>query len=282
MKRYYKIGEIASLYSISADSLRYYEETGLLAPRRDANGYRMYSIEDIWRINIIRDMLKLDFSTQQIKEYLGTHTLASTQALLQREKEAVDAHILELQSIRNGIEAREAEIAMAAALPIEEFSIKTLPPRGLLRMAGEVREDAEIDFLIKKLHKRYEDELFLIRSGTTGALIPLSGIQAGVFNRYSSVFMLREAGEPCDVTIPAGEFATVCFRGDYHNTARLMPKLLAYAKAHRRVPAGNALELYLIDVHESGDPEDYITELQLPVAPTAAGVLSPRQSSTKR
>ena len=58
MKRYYKIGEIAALYSVSPDSLRYYEEIGLLTPRRDANGYRMYSIEDIWRLNVIRDMLK--------------------------------------------------------------------------------------------------------------------------------------------------------------------------------------------------------------------------------
>ena len=64
MKRYYKIGEIAALYSVSSDSLRYYEEIGLLTPRRDVNGYRMYSIEDIWRLNVIRDMLKLDFPTE--------------------------------------------------------------------------------------------------------------------------------------------------------------------------------------------------------------------------
>lgn len=282
MKRYYKIGEIAALYSVSPDSLRYYEEIGLLTPRRDANGYRMYSIEDIWRLNVIRDMLKLDFPTGQIKEYLGAHTLASTQALLQREKEAVDARIAELQAIRAGIEAREGEIAAAAARPIGKFSIKTLPERGLLRMAGEAHEDAEIDFLVKKLHKRYEDELFLIRNGATGALIPLSGIRAGIFNRYSSVFMLREGGEPCDVKIPAGEFATVCFRGAYQNTARFMPKLLAYAKAHSCVPCGNALELYLIDIHESGDPSEYITELQLPVsaAPDAAVPLR-RPDSTK-
>ena len=282
MKRYYKIGEIAALYSVSSDSLRYYEEIGLLTPRRDANGYRMYSIEDIWRLNVIRDMLKLDFPTEQIKEYLRAHTLASTRALLQNEKETVDARIAELQAIRAEIEAREDEIAAAAALPTEVFTIKTLPERGLLRMAGEAREDAEIDFLVKKLHKRYEDELFLIRNGATGALIPLASIQSGIFNRYSSVFMLRAGGEPCDVTVPAGEFACVCFRGDYQNTARFLPKLVAYAKAHDRVPCGNALELYLIDIHESGDPAEYITELQLPVAPVSEAAPSPRPGSTKR
>lgn len=165
MKRYYKIGEIAALYSVSPDSLRYYEEIGLLTPRRDANGYRMYSIEDIWRLNVIRDMLKLDFPTGQIKEYLGAHTLASTQALLQREKEAVDTRIAELQAIRAGIEAREGEIAAAAARPVGKFSIKTLPERGLLRMAGEAHEDAEIDFLVKSCTSAMKTSCF---SSVTG------------------------------------------------------------------------------------------------------------------
>ena len=34
MSTFYKIGEIASLYNISTDILRYYEELGILVPRR--------------------------------------------------------------------------------------------------------------------------------------------------------------------------------------------------------------------------------------------------------
>ena len=41
MKDYYKINEIARLYGIGQDSLRYYERLGLLSPRRDTNGYRL-------------------------------------------------------------------------------------------------------------------------------------------------------------------------------------------------------------------------------------------------
>ena len=37
MKNYYKINEIAQLYGISTDSLRYYERLGILHPRRDTN-----------------------------------------------------------------------------------------------------------------------------------------------------------------------------------------------------------------------------------------------------
>ena len=34
MKEYYKIGEISKLYNIGTDSLRYYEEVGILKPKR--------------------------------------------------------------------------------------------------------------------------------------------------------------------------------------------------------------------------------------------------------
>ena len=45
MSTYYKIGEIAALYGISTDILRYYEELGILVPRRAPNGYRIYRTE---------------------------------------------------------------------------------------------------------------------------------------------------------------------------------------------------------------------------------------------
>ena len=54
MKEYYKIGEISNLYNIGTDSLRYYEEMGILHPKRDDNGYRMYSINDIRKLNIMK------------------------------------------------------------------------------------------------------------------------------------------------------------------------------------------------------------------------------------
>lgn len=66
MKQYFKIGEISELYHIGADSLRYYEELGILTPKRGKNNYRLYSIHDIWRLNVIRDLRPLGFSMDRI------------------------------------------------------------------------------------------------------------------------------------------------------------------------------------------------------------------------
>ena len=67
MKQYYRIGEISALYNIGTDSLRYYEELGILKPRRDSNGYRMYSINDIRTLNILRELRAIGFSIVRLK-----------------------------------------------------------------------------------------------------------------------------------------------------------------------------------------------------------------------
>ena len=64
MKNLYQIQEICRLYHIGADSLRYYEKIGLIQPQRSEGNYRLYSLSDIWRLNVIRDMLKLGFSAR--------------------------------------------------------------------------------------------------------------------------------------------------------------------------------------------------------------------------
>ena len=56
MKDYYKINEISKLYGIGVDSLRYYEKLGILRPRRDTNGYRLYDLKDMYKLTVIRDL----------------------------------------------------------------------------------------------------------------------------------------------------------------------------------------------------------------------------------
>ncbi|MDJ1122548.1 MerR family transcriptional regulator [Olsenella sp. YH-ols2217] len=50
MKTDYTIGELAALSGVSQRTLRHYEAKGLLAPRRQANGYRVYGSKDVERL----------------------------------------------------------------------------------------------------------------------------------------------------------------------------------------------------------------------------------------
>ncbi|WP_258296949.1 MerR family transcriptional regulator [Paenibacillus peoriae] len=98
MKDYYKISEISKLYGIGIDSLRYYEKLGVLKPQRDVNSYRIYGLNDMYKLNIIRDLRLLDFSMQQIKEYLDYQSIDNTLELLHEEQVLIQKQLKELQT----------------------------------------------------------------------------------------------------------------------------------------------------------------------------------------
>ena len=101
MKKYFKIGEISRIYDIGVDSIRYYEEIGIIKPERSESGYRLYSIHDIWRLNVIRDLRSIGFTMEQIRKYLENHNTASSLKLLEEEQEAIQKQMLKLQKLQD-------------------------------------------------------------------------------------------------------------------------------------------------------------------------------------
>ncbi|WP_194916165.1 MerR family transcriptional regulator [Catenulispora rubra] len=108
-----QIGELADRTGVAQRLLRYYEERGLLTPRRTGAGHRTFEESDVPRVEIIRALLAAGLNTAMIRtvlpctEYRGgrlvpmcpemlTHLTgeqdrqAATIAQLERSKEAID------------------------------------------------------------------------------------------------------------------------------------------------------------------------------------------------
>jgi MerR family transcriptional regulator, copper efflux regulator len=66
-----RIGELAALTGVSADTIRYYERLGLMPPpHRTANGYREYPAMARNRIRVIRNAVQLGFPLDEIAKVL--------------------------------------------------------------------------------------------------------------------------------------------------------------------------------------------------------------------
>jgi len=68
----YGIAEMCDAFGISARALRFYEEKGLLAPRR-VNGARIYNRRDRARLSLILRGQSIGASLAEIKEYLDLY-----------------------------------------------------------------------------------------------------------------------------------------------------------------------------------------------------------------
>ena len=101
-----RIGQAAQASGMSAASIRFYEQKGLLsAAVRSNNGYRTYSAQDIEQLIRIRTCRSLDMSLDEIQQLLNAPTDSpagcevTSQVLGQHLQHVVD-RIVELQHLQ--------------------------------------------------------------------------------------------------------------------------------------------------------------------------------------
>lgn len=98
----YKIKELAELYGVHTNALRFYEKKGLLPCKRQENGYRIYDEEErdiLQRILLYRAM---NFSIADIKELLSREKGNATELYFQ-QLQLLNRHLHELSAIRDHI-----------------------------------------------------------------------------------------------------------------------------------------------------------------------------------
>lgn len=67
----YTVGQLAKKTGVSIRSLHYYENLGLLHPKRSEGGYRLYGESSIIRLQQITILKKMRFTLNEIRDILG-------------------------------------------------------------------------------------------------------------------------------------------------------------------------------------------------------------------
>ena len=267
MKDYYKIGEISKIYGIGRDSLMYYEELGILKPFRDKNGYRMYKLSDIWRLNLIKELRSLNFPMKKIKEYLDDRNIESTKEILNKEIILIDEKIEELLSYKQNIMKRLDTINDELRnLKLYEIDLVYINKRKALELNANITKDEEFDFLIQKLQKDYENRFTILGNNNIGSSFCLDKIKQGIYNEFKSVFcFLEDEEEIYNIIFNEGYYLTLTYKGKYKNNKHHINKMFKYIEEKGYKIISDPIEIYKIDIHETEDINEFITEIQIPV-----------------
>ncbi|MEM7208040.1 MAG: MerR family transcriptional regulator [Pseudomonadota bacterium] len=105
-------GYIAKLTGCSSETIRYYEQIGLLAePNRGENGYRYYYDTHVSHLKFIDRAKQLGFDNKEIHELLNiadgpeNHTRAEVKALTEAHINTIRQRILTLQKMESTLSA---------------------------------------------------------------------------------------------------------------------------------------------------------------------------------
>lgn len=127
-----KINEVEALVGITKKNIRFYEEQGLLAPRRNTdNGYRDYGEEEVLRLRQIKLLRKLGVPIEEIRRmFSGAHTL----------EDGMRRHLITLERERQNL---EQSICLCRELQSAELTLDTLDSAAILeRMEAMEKQGA--------------------------------------------------------------------------------------------------------------------------------------------
>ncbi len=99
------IGKMADLNHISVQTLRYYDNIGLLKPVfvDKENNYRYYSIKQSAKLDMIQYMKSLGMSLEKIKEQFEKKDVTVILEMLEEQKQWIDVKMKELHQMKKAI-----------------------------------------------------------------------------------------------------------------------------------------------------------------------------------
>jgi len=265
----YSIGEFSKINRITPKTLRHYDKLGLLRPEKTDGwtGYRYYSaaqLVEIRRILMFRDM---GFSLPEIRELLQREDRLS--GLLEKRARELSRNIAgeqaRLERVRGLLESMKGEQELN-----ENVILKSLPEVIVASMRTTV--DSYDDFFT--VVPRMGDYM-----GSVGAVcrVPeycFTIYHNGEYRETDIDVEICEAVEaPCAEsdrirfkTVPGvPQAACLMHRGPYSTLRDTYNALYRWIDVQGYRPADPPRESYIDGIWNREDPEDWLTEVQVPV-----------------
>ena len=264
------IGRFAGLTGISANTLRRYDETGLLSPAftDPFTSYRLYSLEQLDTGILIRLLRDLDVPLDEIADLLRHASTDDVKALLAHHRERIVDRRLALDRVLARIDAALAEDG--ALLPYEVELVELAPVWVVSRRATTAR--SMLDDAIERCLEEVEDEL----AGAGARAL------AREFVLYPSVLTWYQ-GVDLEVCVPVrrsvadgsshgrlvlgGPAMQTLYRGPWEDIWQAYAAVSARIARSGHEVCGPVREAYLTDERDTDDPQRYVTEITLPVRP---------------
>lgn len=263
------IGEFSRLCKVTPKTLRYYDSIGLLKPAflNQDNDYRYYTIDQLDRILLINRLKEYQFPLIEILNLLdkndGEYLLACVEQKLADIKRQIDKQMLLLTQMANDItKLRNGEKVISFGVNIEIKLVETKPIR-ILSLRRKIKE-AEIPQLFNDLIPLLEQ--FDLKTYGSPILI----YHDKEYDENSFIDM--EIGVPVSNgnnrfirTLDGGLCIYTKYIGEYAGLSDAIKAMYIWKEKEDYELAASPYQKYIKSVADTSSPDEYITEIYLPV-----------------
>ncbi len=272
----FKIGDFAKLNKLSVKTLRYYDELGLLKPIKvvDQSGYRYYSARQIPRLNRILALKDLGFSLNKIAEIIDSDLGTDVVLKLLDEKKAEVLHSIQCEQDR--LIKLERIIGR-----IKEDDSFMLNYDVILKQTDSQKMAALRDIIEDYSKQHYLWQELITHLNRQNAKIAGPCIATYYDNGYKESDVdievmqciardIRETDRIKIKELPAVDTAAcVIHKGKYEAVGLAYNVIAKWIEENGYRVAGPNRELYFEGEWSTDNPDEYITEIQIPVEKNA-------------
>ncbi|TWH45527.1 MerR family transcriptional regulator [Sporomusa sp. KB1] len=264
----YKIGAMARLLGMSTEGLRYYEESGIITPKKQEDSkYRYY---DVWDIHILvraRAYRRLGFSLQDVYAIINSQEdIDISQLLTEREKEIQAKIVYNINLLRRSRQIRA--MYQDAQSMINQYRLEDCP--GVYRINTQNKSNLISDPAVRLCAREWIEMVpFVFSSG----LFPREEIEKGgehynlgfgIEEEYASYLKVAENEyvkyHPARLCV----YTVLPSSSDVALTTARLSGALEYMQRHNLKLIDNAFSM-LINFHKQADTYRNLHRVWLPV-----------------
>lgn len=280
----FRISEFSRFTRVSVKALRHYDRLGLLEPAfvDPETGYRYYAARQVAQLQRVLALKDLGFSLEHVRDLIGGRAAdrALTRVLEVRRAELESQLDLDRRRL-DGVNARLREIEGGEWEGGPEVVLSELPA---VRVAARRARVASLDDGVEELFEALERDVAAAGVRSSGPPVVIyhdrdhRQSDASVEVAVPVLPDARQAGRSRIRMLPSvPQAACVAYAGSYEQWTRVTGGLLRWLEARRLAPAGPTREVFLQFAVRARDalrvppaylvdrPEDYLSELQVPV-----------------
>lgn len=263
----FTIGQFAKLHEINKKTLMWYDETGILKPAAiKENGYRYYTYQQSYLLEIILMLRELNVSIAEIQAFLKDRSAASLEALLTEKIKELDDTMAHLRSIRAIMHEKKTNLSALRSLDLSAISIveKTKAHYfATVPTSSDTPFEKEIESVMEKA-KHYQ--LRRLHDASYGSMLPVEKLYCGDLSSYSALYIelpfpTHQKGLHIQ---PKGKYLRAYCKGNWDNLPHRYREILDYAEEHGLQFCGFAYEKG-INEPVIDTIEDYITQIEIPI-----------------
>lgn len=261
------VGELAKLAGVSRQTLIYYDREGIFRPSavNRETGYRYYTADQLETLVNILSLREAGVPLREIRSHMASRTAEGTAALLRQQATHAREQAAYWQTVARRLDRKAESLERLTAT--ETAFLTELPEEFLaVEPVGGRRGLPDVDVALKRVLRRASEQ-GLPHFYQLGDTISAEDLEAGNYLRFASAFLpLQGAPEgPGVVKKPAGLYARCFHHGTYETTYKAYDTLLRRMADAGYRPSGGSYEYCVLDSMSSYTPEEYVTEIQIPV-----------------